>query len=220
MTTPELIKRIVDSFFDFADCPSDYLGLDPMTLDEATEYLAEQRKTERECELEPDECLPEEVTPELYMEASNYHMNHMKFLARIERLAEWLTENECVCEHDSYYGDYPNNDPCVVPTDFICNELKDGFYFDDDVTIDDLIEIGANSKRTFSFDHEYCWYDKEKKQLFSSDTPFHDGIIDTEAMARFILLDANAFGYMFDHIIDDKDAEYILGCTKEEFINE
>lgn len=221
MTKAELTEKIIDAIIDpWNDAPEDYLYSLPIDIFMASDLLNQLRDDEDKMELEPEERLPKEVTPDLVMVAYNCLIRAKKYEARTKRLADWLTDNECVCEHDTYYCDYPNNDPCVVPTDFLCNDLCDGFYFDDNVSIDDLIEIGANSKGTFSFDDTYCWYDAKKKQLFSSDTPFADGIIDAEAMARHILLDADAFGYMFDEIIDDEDAEYILGCTKEEYIHE
>ena len=82
-----------------------------------------------------------------------------------------------------------------------------------------LIKIGQNSPH-FDFNSDYCWFDKDKFQLHSTNHPFREGVLDAEAFARFILLDAEAFGYMFDGIIPEEDIPYILGCTKEEYINE
>ena len=77
-----------------------------------------------------------------------------------------------------------------------------------------------NSRKTFDPQDEYCWYDADLMTLHSTSNPFTDGLLDADAFARFILLDAETFGYMFDNIIDDEDAKHILGCTKEEYINE
>lgn len=224
MTKNELIETIIECSIDpmSGEYPEDYLFAKPITLAEAKTYLSEQRAMERDCDLEPDECLPAEVTPKLYMEAMNCYTRKMKFEARVERLAEWITENDCVCEYDNYY--LPEHDDAVdvIPVDFIANSDTFPFTMKDGRTPDhcDMLMIGLNSAKTFNPDHEYCWYDKEKNQLFSTDTPFEDGIIDAEAFARHILLDADAFGYMFDNIIDDDDIIDILGCTKEEYINE
>lgn len=85
MTKAELIERIVDSFWAMSgENPGDYVDLTPMDLEEATMYLSEARATERSCDLEPDECLPEEVTPELYMEAWNCYLRMMQYRAKEE----------------------------------------------------------------------------------------------------------------------------------------
>ena len=85
MTKAELIERIVDSFWDMSgENPGDYVDLPPMNLEDATMYLSEARATERSCDLEPDECLPEEVTPELYMEAWNCYLRMMQYRAKEE----------------------------------------------------------------------------------------------------------------------------------------
>jgi len=220
MTKAELIERIIDTFNDMSgECPTDYLGMDSLTLEEATMYLAERRADERSADLTPDECLPDEVTPELFMEAENCYIRMMKFEARVQRLAEWITDNDCTCEYANYY--YPVHDDAIdiVPVDYIWEKFP--FKMKDDMLPNPLvlIELGQRSPE-FSPNHEYCWYDKEKNQLYSCNEPFRDGVLDANAFARFILLDAEAFGYMFDDIIPEDEIPYILGCTKEEYINE
>lgn len=224
MNKSELIDRMLEYMIDEGrDDPEDYFDLEPIDLDYAKTMVEDYRKLEDECDLTDDERIGHLVTPELMMEVFNCLVRANKFEVRTRRLAEWLTKNECVCEYDNYFSD--DRDPDrrrVLPTDFLADNFP--FRFDNDDKSEptplDLVEIGMNSKHTFHSGHEYCYYDDDKRQLFSTNTPFADGIINADAFARFILLDAEAFGYMFDHIIDSEDIHHILGCTKEEFINE
>lgn len=219
MTKAELIERIIDTFNDMSgECPTDYLGMDSLTLEEATMYLAERRADERSADLTPDECLPDEVTPELFMEAENCYIRMMKFEARVQRLAEFITDNCCVCEYANYYYPTLENGLDLFPVDWLTD--TDGLHFTVDASPLDIMQIGINSQSTFNPDDEFCWYDKENMVLHSTNNPFSDGLIDAEAFARFVLLDAEAFGYMFDDIIPEDEILYILGCTKEEYINE
>ena len=219
MTKAELISRIVDAMVDpWTDNPEDYLDSEPVDIEYAKVMLKDLRDNEDAADLEQDERLPDCVTPEIVMEAYNCLIRAKKFEARTQRLAEWIRENDPVCEYANYY--VPEHDDAydLFPIDFL--DDNDGYHFTDDATPLEILQIGINSKDTFNPNHEYCWYDKEKNQLFSCDEPFCEGVLDAEAFARFILLDAETFGYMFDNIIDDEDATYILGCTKEEYINE
>lgn len=220
MTKAELIERTIDAMTDpWTECPEDYLYSTSIDLHEATDLLDQIRSDEQDMDLEPDEQLPQEVTPEIVMEAYNCHVRAMKYEARTERLAEWIKENNPVCEYCNYYLPAHEDAIDLCPTDFVWEKFP--FDMKDDMLPNPLvlIELGQRSPE-FNPAHEYCWYDKDKNQLFSSDAPFSDGTLDADAFARFILLDAECFGYMFDHIIDDEDAKRILGCTKEEYIHE
>lgn len=219
MTKAELIERIIDAMVDpYTDCPEDYLYSTPINIYEATDLLCQIRHDEGAMELEPEDCLPLETTPALVMEAYNCLIRARKYEARTQRLAEFITDNECVCEYANYY--YPEHEDAIdlVPVDF----LWENFPFDiGDRTPNPLFLLDlAKRSKNFNSAEEYCWFDKEKDQLFSTDHPFGDGVLDAEAFARFILGDAEAFGYMFDHIIDEDEAKHILGCTKEAYINE
>ena len=218
MTKAELIKRTIDAMIDpWTDNPEDYMDAQLIyDTEEAQDLLSDLHAYDQD--LEPDDILPDEVTPAIVMEAYNCLVRARKFEARTERLAEWIRENDPVCEYSNYY--LPEHEDAIdlVPVDF----LWENFPFDiGDRTPNPLFLIDlAKRSPNFAPSNEYCWFDKEKDQLFSTNHPFRDGIIDAEAFARFILLDAETFGYMFDDIIDDEDAKHILGCTKEEYINE
>lgn len=215
MTKYELIERIVDSFWDFSgEEPEDYLNMNPIDLKHASMYLAEQRADERAADLEPDECLPAEVTPELYMEAENCYIRMMKHNAHVIRLAKWLAEEFCVCEYDQYFDMYEHGGSRVLPVGWLYTEP---FPFD---LVDDaypntafLIQLGQRSPQ-FSLDHEYCWYDKSKNQLFSADDPYEAGAIDAVAFAEFILGPDghDALDYFLSSIMDDGDIKDVFGC--------
>ena len=219
MTKAELIERIVDAMIDpWTDNPEDYLDATPTDLEYAKVMLRDICDNEDAAELEPDERLPEEVTPALVMEAYNCLIRARKHEARVSRLADWIRENDPVCEYVNYY--LPENPDVIdlVPIDFLTD--TDGFPFIEDASPLDLLCIGMNSRKTFNPQDEYCWFDPDTMTIHSTDEPFCDGTLDADAFARFILLDAETFGYMFDNIIDDEDIPNILGCTKEEYINE
>lgn len=219
MTKAELISRTVDAMVDpWTDNPEDYLDATPIyDLEQAKDMLSDLHAYD--IDLEPDEILPDEVTPAIVMEAYNCLIRAKKFEARTERLADWIRENDPVCEYCNYYLPAHEDAIDLCPVDFLCD--TDGFPFlKDDPSPLDLLCIGMNSRKTFDPQDEYCWFDAELSTLHSTNAPFTDGTLDAEAFARFILLDEETLEYMLDGIIDGKDAEYILGCTKEEYAHE
>jgi hypothetical protein len=219
MTKAELTERIIDSLIDpWTDDPEDYLDATPIDVEYAKVMLRDIRENEEAAELEPDECLPAYVAPEMIMETYNCLICARQHEARVARLADWITENEPVCEYCNYYLPEHEDAKDVMPIDFLRD--TDGFPFIEDASPLELLCIGMNSRQTFDPQDEYCWFDSDTMTMHSTDDPFGDGVLDAEDFAKFILLDAECFGYMFDHIIDDDDIPYILGCTKEEYINE
>ena len=219
MTKAELITHIIDHITDpWTECPEDYRYADLIDLDTAADVLKQYREDEEEFDAE--DRMSDEVTPELMMEAYNCNVRYQKHELCVSRLAEWLTDNEVVCEYDQYKDDYLDDPLVVVPVDFL---FDDGFPFP---MIDDsyanplfLIELGRRSPE-FNPNREYCWYDRTKDQLFSSDRPFHDGVIDAEKFARFIIDDSDVLDYFVNCLIDDNDIKHIFGCTKEELTHE
>ena len=218
MTKAELISRTVDAMVDpWTDNPEDYLDATPIyDLEQAKDMLSDLHAYD--IDLEPDEILPDEVTPAIVMEAYNCLIRAKKFEARTERLADWIKENDPVCEYCNYYLPAHEDAVDLCPVDFLSD--TDGFPFlKDEPSPLDLLCIGMNSRKTFDPQDEYCWFDADTLTMHSTNEPFVDGTLDAEAFARFILLDAETFDYLFDGIITDDVAEYILGCTKEEYIN-
>ena len=218
MTKAELIECTIDAITDpWNDCAEDYLYVDLIdSVEEAAGYLAELRRDQDGMGLNDDEKIPAEVTPALYMEAYNCLVRARKHEARIQRLAEYITNNEMVCEYDNYYLPEHKDAIHIVPVDF----LFEDFVFDiGDLTPNPffLIELGQRSSE-FNFNNLYCWYDKKKNQLFSTDTPFHDGILDAKAFAEYILSDEgqDCLDYFTECIMDAEDFRKVFGYEKEE----
>lgn len=220
MSKTELIERIVDAMIDpWTDDPEDYLYATPIDRYGAVDLLSQIRDDEESCDLEPDERLPEEATPDLVMEAYNCLIRARKHEARVSRLADWIIDNEPVCEYANYYSPVHDDAIDLFPIDFLSNTDASALISGDKMTTLELIELGRRSEY-FHSDYEYCYYDKERDQLFSTDCPFHEGVLDAEAFAEFILDDEETSDYIINHIMTDEDAKRVLGCTKEEYFNE
>lgn len=218
MTKAELIERTIDAIIDpWNDCAEDYLHYSLInSIEEAAGYLAELRRDQDAMDLDEDEKIHDEVTPALYMEAYNCLVRARKHEARVKRLAEFITDNEMVCEYSNYYLPEHKDAIDIVPVDF----LFEGFKFDiGDLTPNPffLIELGQRSSE-FNFNHLYCWYDKKKNKLFSTDTPFADGILNAKAFAEYILSDEGkeCFDYITNDIMDAEDFRRVFGYEKEE----
>ena len=219
MTKAELIERIIDAMIDpWTDDPEDYLYATPIDKYGAADLMAQIRDDEESADLDPDERMPEEATPELVMESYNCLIRARKFEARVSRLADFIIDNNLVCEYVNYYLPTLDNGLDLFPVDWLTD--TDGLHFIEDASPLEIMQIGVNSRVTFNPNHEYCWYDEDNKRLHSTDNPFSDGTLDAEAFARFILLDVEASDYIVNHIMTDEDAKKVLGCTKEEYFNE
>lgn len=224
-TKAEIIEKIIDRITDewTEDC-EDYADARLIDLAEATDYLAEYRSDDEKCGFTPEEDgMPAEATPELFMEAENCYIRYMKHELTVRRLAEWFTANEEVCIHDNYMDEYENKDPHVYPIDFLrdfdTSEIASILFGEEKLDILDIIAIAQRSSE-FSLNHEYLWYDNEHKQLISSNTPFADGIIDAEAMARFFVDgDRQNLRDLILGYIDNDDCKHIFGKTEKEMTN-
>lgn len=208
MTKAELIERIIDTFTDMgSEDPGDTALCNPIMLDEATLYLGEYRRTERE-NFKPSEWLPAEVTPELYMEAYNCYIQKCKYDVTAERLAEYIADGELIYTFNEFIGEYHNeSDKLVYPTDFLNEDIE--FPFTEyDLTMLDLINIGQNSP-DFDMSDDYCWFDNKNNQMHSTDTPFADGLIDATAFAKWILEDKNRIEQI-QNGMDNTQIDYVF----------
>lgn len=221
MTKSEIVSRIIDRITDpWSENPEDYLYTDPINLISAKEWLHTWREEDKLCELDPDECMPKEATPELLMEAYNCYIRYQKAELRVKHLAEYITEREMVCEYDNYYKEFSDKKLDVYPIDFMWNSFP--FEPIGDMSPDNplfLIELGQRSKFTFHAGHEFCWYDREHNELHSTNTPFADGVLDAEAFARFVISDAEALEYFIDDM-DDDEIRHIFGCERKDVLKE
>lgn len=212
MNKIELTERIMDAIIDpWTMDVSDMYESDLLTIEQATGYLAELRRDEESAELEEDERLPKEVTPELYMEVYNCMVRSARHEQTIRLMADYLTDNECVCEYDCYYTAAVPDAVRVLPCDFIEERFPFNTEHGNEPDAYELIMIGKNSAATFDPEDEYCWFDTENGQLFSTDTPFKDGVIDAYEVARYMLEDNPEFlEYMKDSIMDDDDLNRVF----------
>lgn len=216
MTKAEIITRIIDRITDpWTESPEDYRYAEPIDLDTADDIIAQCR--EEDPDLEPEDRLPQETTPELMMEAFNCNVRHQKHELRVLRLAEFITDNEMVCEYDNYYAPTLDNPIDMIPVDFLINTRTAPFSFGNDTPdVLKLITIGQASVNTFDMGDEFCWFDSEKEILHSTSRPFRDGILDAEAFARFVLDDPETLSYFLDGIMDDDDIRKVFGCERKE----
>lgn len=216
MTKAELYERIVDRIVDpFEERETVF---EPITLEEARVELQEIRIEDADAELEPEECIPAEVTPEILMDAWNCLVRKQQHDRWIENLADYLTEQELVVIHNNYFRKYPNNDPEVVPTSFLWNnyefEFADRLAHKPDVII--MLLIGRNSANSFRDSDDYCWFDEKKMQLFSSNTPFADGILDATALATYAVEQSKECLRYIMQDMEDDDIRNVFGCEPEE----
>lgn len=221
MNKYELTEHLADRLIDpWTDCPEDYADAEPIDLEYAKTLLQDLINDDEDMD-DPDYCVPKGTTPELLMEVYNCLIRARQHELHVKRFAEYLTENECVCEYDQYRNEYENANIPVYPVDWLFNmDSFDDFPF---TMIDDtypnalfLIELGQRSKH-FNSTHEFCWYDKTLNELFSSDTPFADGIIEADKFAEYILSPEghDCLDYFLGSILDDDEIHSIFGRDEQ-----
>lgn len=223
MTKTEIISRIIDRITDpWCESPDDYRYAELIDLDAAADVLKQYRDDDDDCDLEPDERMPEEATPALLMEAYNCNIRYQKHELKVLHLAEYITDNEMVCEYDNYYAPTLENPIDMIPVDFLYNSTHFPFatHNTENPDVIDMLRIGQNSAKTFNCNHEYCWFDKEKEVLHSTDHPFRDGVLDAVAFARFTMSDAETLNYFLDEIMNEDDIKRVFECSKEELLKE
>ena len=222
MTKIEMTQKILNALVGMSsECPLDYEDLTPLNLEEARMYLSELRRDEDLADLDADERVPDEVTPELYMEVFNCYLRAMKHECQVLRLSKYLTDNECVCEYDQFRHKYEHHDPIVLPVDFVYDSFP--FQTMSGKTPDpgDMLQIGLNSARTFRPSHEYCWFDMKTETLYSTNTPFQDEIIHARPFAEFILSPDghDALDYFVNTLMDEDEIMEVFHCTATEIMD-
>jgi len=222
MTKAELIEKIIDALTDpYTDSDEDIATCDFIGLRMAKSMLSDIRYFEHMADIDPDDRLPDDVTPDLVMEAWNCRIRQARYTVKVDRLAEWITETEPVCIYDQYKDEYLKDPLVVLPVDFL---HEDTFPFK---LIDDaypspffLIELGQRSPE-FNLSHEYCWYDRDEDQLFSTNTPFADGTISAKDLAEYALTaqDHECLEEILS-CMTDKDALLVFGLNKSDLRTE
>ena len=209
MKKEELIERIIDTFTDMgSEDPEDTAYADELTLPEARTYLSELRANEK-ASLEPDEWLPAEITPELYMEAFNCYLRRCRYEVTLHRLEKFIEYGELVDVYHEFDGRYiSDTDKTVYPTGFLSESIEFPFTCDD-LTMLDLITLGQNSP-DFNPNAKFCWYDITNHELHSTNAPFEDGLIDARAFAAWILEHPGRISYIKDWCMLNTGIDYIF----------
>ena len=209
MNKTELIERIIDTFTDMgSEDPVDTACANELTLSEAKMYLKEIRENEF-VNLEPEDRLPAEVTPELYMEAFNCYLRKCKHDVTARRLAEFIESRELVDLYNEFLGEYVSRtDKLVYPTDWLMERMEFPFT-SEDLSMIDLIHIGQNSP-DFDPTDDFCWYDSENKQIHSTHHPFSEGLIDALPFAEWILEQPRRIQYTQDWCMINTDIDYVF----------
>ena len=123
----------------------------------------------------------------------------------LNRLTEFITLSENLDVYLEFQEDYESEtDRLVYPVEWLMEDM-DFPFTDYGLSMLDLIRLGQHSPK-FNPDDKYCWYDPDKG-LFSTNTPFADGLIDAKALARWILekplrIQRIRNGYMINTDID------------------
>lgn len=79
-----------------------------------------------------------------------------------------------------------------------------------------MLLIGRNSANSFRDSDDYCWFDEKKMQLFSSNTPFADGILDATALATYAVEQSKECLRYIMQDMEDDDIRNVFGCEPEE----
>lgn len=212
MKKAEIIERIIDSFTAMgSESPEDTATSNFIDREEAEMYLSEQRAMEKISELEPSECFPEEATAEMYMEAWNCYVRKCRHDVQIERLTEWLIDGEQWNTYSWYCEHAQNAVATVVYTDWLTEDIEWPFETNGTANMLALVVVGMNSRDTFNPEHTFCWYDANKEQLFSSNTPFADGIINAKEIATYAVEHPEDRECMLFGDMDNTDIDYIFG---------
>lgn len=93
MTREKLIDIVSDRMNDpWTYCAEDVATCDPIGIEEATGWLDEYREQDKD--LEPEDRLPEEVTPEIIMTVWNCTIRKARHDLQIERLSDIIQNDE------------------------------------------------------------------------------------------------------------------------------
>jgi len=221
MTKLELIEKIINRITDpWTESCEDYKYAELIDKDTAKDIINQCREEDED--FDPEDRLPEEVTPELMMIAYNCNVRKNKHELKVRNLAKAIADYDLVCEYSNYYLPDHNDAIDIIPTDFLMGYGSFPFDRENSLSPSDLICIGLNSAKVFNSNHEYCWYDKNTMTLHSTDEPFRDGTLNPGAFAEYLLSPEGEDGlnYIVNEIIDDDDFIETFGCTKEEFMKE
>lgn len=185
MTKEEIFERIIDTFTDMgSECPEDTALCNYLTLKEGEMYLAQQRSDEDDEDLDPEDRLPDEVTPELYTEAMNCWIRYCKYQTVRNRIIDWFEAKEPYEVYEWYCETVLGKKPSVL---CMCDLDEDiDFPFDiEGKSWLGIIKLGWKSSKTFRPTDTFV--KQEANYLVSTNRPFHDGWLPVEDMADYIM---------------------------------
>lgn len=157
-----------------------------ITHREAQRYLKEALNTQKAMDLDPEESIPEDISPALFRELYNEIAKEHNKEVSVSRLAEYIEDNCCVAEYDSFIIDFYHENKIslqqVCPMDWLNDDI-DPFELNA-LPVPDMVMLVRNSP-SFNLKNEY--YTLKDNKLISTNNPFKDGITDAEQMAQFLV---------------------------------
>ena len=189
MTRKQLKNNIMNICTDpYTDGDQEY---EPITSNIVPDMLKELFQIQKDCELDPDECVPENIEPSLFMELYNEiaaeHNADLRKRRILDLLSECIEKECCVCEYDSFLYDFISEyqtklEEQICPMDWLDDE--DEPLELNALPVSELIGMIRNSPR-FNMDHEY--YTMKDGKLISTNNPFRDGIVSAKPMACYMI---------------------------------
>lgn len=220
--------QIIDTIIDFIDTPyeeraEDFADITEINIEEAAQYLKDYIQDARCCDDDNAVTAFTEATPEIFMEVWNKLCSNHRLQLITDNLADYITESECVCEYDQFCADYQKDPPRALPVEFLDEFLDSSdiasfpFHTANPLTVADLMQIGINSAGN-DFDHAYVYFNEANMSLFSTDTPFEDGILDARGFAKFLLGNRDALVQFFNSM-DDDEIMKVFGMSESEVLS-
>lgn len=228
MTKFELIARIIDALVDpWNDDPEEYLDAEPIDIEYANIILKDIRINEAAAELDPGDCLPEEATPALIMEAFNCLIRARKHTARIQQLADYFADHPYFLVHaypflhDCHPASAPDGIE-IMP--FFTDSLEEGeFAFDTTdhtFTRKEVLQILSNSLHSIDHGHHFVCFYSDKMQLVTTDNPAE--IVNPEEFASLIWESERTRTLFIKEVAEEDETllEEIFGYTWEKLSDE
>lgn len=216
--------QIIDTIIEFIDAPyeerpEDLEDITEINIEEAAQYREDYIQDAKSCDDDDAVTAFTEATPDIFMEAWNKLCSDHRRRLITANLADYITESECVCEYDQFCADYQKNPPRALPVEFLDSSDIASFPFHtaNPLTVADLIQIGINSAGN-DFDHTYVYFNEANMSLFSTDTPFADGVLSAYGFAEFLIGNRDALVQFFNSM-DDDEIMKVFGMSESEVLS-
>lgn len=221
MKKEEIIETIIEFLDDpYRDRPESFDDIMEITLDDAERYRKDYLGDAMDSDDKKAVRAFKEATPGVFLEAYSKYCVQLRHELVHYNLEEYVVEHELVAMYDEYCEEFLEDPVRILPTCMLkVNGVTAQFPFKtkNPLTVADLIKIGTNSAKC-DFSKEYCYFDEDKMCIHTTNTPFHDDLIDTCAFVEFILGSADALGELLEAVMTDEEVEKVFGCTTQEVI--